>query len=67
MIAPADAVKRPASLPGAGEIRVTIVAELPDGDTFGLGFLAELPTTPVNGSQRVRIKADSIIRHNGAF
>lgn len=51
-------VRNLTSIPGAGEVRVTVVGRLPDGDPFGDGLLAELPSPPVDGSQRVRVRPD---------
>lgn len=59
LIAPNHAV-RVHDVPGTGEVRVVIVAYLPENDPFGSGLLAELPAVPQEGSQRVKVKEDEV-------
>ena len=56
IVVPRDAVKRSGVPPTTGELAVLLIAELPDDDAFGPGLLAELPSTPMTGSQRVKVK-----------
>lgn len=55
-----DVVKVTSGIPGKGQIRITLVARLPQDDPFGEGFLAELPAIPVDGTQRIRIRPNDI-------
>ena len=59
MVVPSESLKFTGSLPTDGELLVVIVAELADGDTFGPGLLAELPATPLSGTQRLKVKPET--------
>lgn len=56
VVVPAAAVKSDGALPGPGFLRVLVIAELPDENKM----LAELPSTPMDGSQRLKVTQDAL-------
>lgn len=57
IVVPYGAVKitENAKLPTDGELRVFVIADLPEDKR-----LAELPSTPMNGSQRMKLSAGAL-------
>lgn len=56
-----DAVrlKQGETFPATGNLVVVVVAELPGGDSR---MLTELPATPFSGSQRIKVKPQSLLQ-----
>lgn len=59
IVVPPGSLKFDGAIPTDGKLLVSIVAELADDDSFGSGFLAELPATPLSGTQRLKLKPES--------
>lgn len=59
IVVPPGSLKFTGTPPTDGELLVLVVAELPAGDAFGSGHLVELPATPLNGTQRLKVKPEA--------
>lgn len=56
IVVPYDSVRVEGPLPATGELRVVVIAELPEDKSM----LAELPNTPLDGSQRLKVSPEAL-------